>query len=244
MTIHEHDFDTLAAVASEGGRLDAASEACEVCRSEHAAQVEIRALLSASLPEMSGPERAELRTRVHSRVGRPADRRLRRWVTAASVAAGLLVVVGIGPVLTGMRGAGDSAELANDTTVASETDDGMRAMAPQESTELAPAAGADMAVEESATPIRDGGSLTLAQLEDLEDLLRSQLAQASLKLGPAEYNERERAVPACLPEQMVFGSIEADLGGRAIVSYLVEDENGERFIDRYDSDTCELLIRR
>lgn len=243
MTTHEHDFDTIAAVVSEGGRLDPASEACEVCRGEYAAQQEIKGLLAAPLPEMSGPERAEFRAGVHSSVGRVSNRGMRRWVAAASIAAGLLVVVGIGPVLNEMQGGGDTAELAADTTAAAETDDGMRAMSPEESVQ-APAAGADMAIEDPGAPIRDGGSLTIEQLEDLEDLMRTQLEQATLKLGAAEYSERERVVPPCLPEDTVFGSIEADIDGRPVVSFLLEEEDGTRVVERFDAETCELLTRR
>ena len=242
MSIHDHDFDAIAALVSEGRPLDAVADACEDCRSEYATQLQIRSLLmEAPLPEMSGPELATLRSGVNSSLGSPANRRMRVLVTAASVATGFLVIAGVGPLLLGGGQADDLAASAPETTVTETFADG--GSYSQLTEEAAPtAAGAERAMA-PLSEISDAGVVTDEELRLLEDQMRDSLEGADLKLGPAEYTDRERVVPPCLPETSVFGSIESELDGRSVVSYLIEDEDGGRYVERYEAATCELLER-
>ncbi len=244
MTMHEHDFEAIAALVTEGGTLDPAASACDECRTEYATQERIRSMLAeAPPPQMSGAELAILRSGVNAELGSPYNRRLRRLVAASSVAAGFLVLVGVGPMLLGQPGA-DMAAL--DTTSATEAgsvaEDAARTSIAESAAPAA--AGAEMAVEDRFAEIRDGGMVTEEELTMLEDEMREALETSSLKLGPAEYLDRERVVPPCLPESTVLGSIEAELAGREVVSYLVADGEGRRTIERYDAESCELLARR
>lgn len=242
MTIHKHDFEAIAALVTDGGTLD--QESCDVCRSEFDTQNAIRStLMEAPMPELTGPETATLRSSVYTSIHAPADRRLRRWLTVASVAAGLLVIIGIGPVL-------NKTESADETLNFGLPETSMAARAQVDRTgdstvrDLAPVAGAESAPSPSFSAISDAGVVTEDELIALEDEMMLSLSESSTKLNRSDYTNTERVAPPCLPDDMVYGSIEAELYGRPVVSYLVESTAGERGIERYALPDCQLLLSR
>lgn len=243
MTDHIHDFDEIAARAAADIPLDDAS--CAVCADEYRLQREIRSLLlSSAHPEMSGPEIASLRSSVFSAMQSPKDRRLKRWVTVASVAAGLLVIVGIGPSLNRMESADETLAAPNAVTTAAAAPLQADATSTAPDQRYSSAVGAESAPSLPFSPISDGGAVTEAELIELEDQMLVSLSGSTMKLGRTDYANSERVAPPCLPEDPVFGSIEADLDGKPTVSYLIEDPAGERVIERFDATTCELLLSR
>ncbi len=127
--MHEHDFDLIAAIA-EGSMVPeeaAAAEAtlvqCPSCREELSLQrYALAALKAAPSPVLSDLERARIHRAVESAVAerrpgavrRPAAPWYQRLVPVMAAAAALLVVVGIGSVLSN----GEQADQAVDTTAA------------------------------------------------------------------------------------------------------------------------------
>ncbi len=232
--MHDHDLDLiadhLATPSDEARRL---IESCPECATEYHLQGRIRdrlAGLGSAMPT------TDERTRLHTRIDAALDTRVvvspAAWGRRlASVAAALLVVVGLGRFLTQGSEMGEPAA----TTAAT-----FEAAASQ----LSAAEGADPAgdftVFSSQTIRRElVGEVTL---EDVAKLLtgpesefrqRSQTADESRLAGPA---------PACaqLLEAPVSRILEATVKGRPLVAYLTADTEPPIAIAYY-ADTCEAV---
>lgn len=198
---HAHDADLVAALA--GGWIDddaerAAAEVlveeCETCRTEFELHTDVSGwLASATDVPMTDQERDVLHRRVHAEVAPGAnvvampDRSTRTWLRIGSVAAALVVVVGVGGLLTQLDGAesGDSADGGSAETLAAEEaadpvegllrddsggDEAATAMQTDETASAAPESAEDM---DEAVPDGGvagyGGPLAAPVVEDATD---------------------------------------------------------------------------
>lgn len=233
--MHEHDLD-LVADLSIGLDPDGAArrlvESCAECAAEFARQVEVRDLLGAMPPTvMTDDERRTLR----AAVGRELDRGAsvlafpRRWAAIGSVAAGVLVLVGVGGVLSQLGG-GDGAGIeatnndlgvAQPATTAAATAGDADTMA---ATEMAP---------ETVEPIRsiDLGAVdlqsfvaSLAEQADLDEKARTGSGTTPTTTSTLAYNASRQ--PACLdrvtgPGQTVVTAV---VDGTPVVAFLPPGE--------------------
>jgi hypothetical protein len=146
--MHDHDLDLVADLA-EGTDPDGSArrlvESCADCAAEFSRQVAVRDLLHGLPPvSLTDDERRSLRAAVSQELDRGARVVAfpRRWAAIGSVAAGVLVLAGLGSVF-GRLGGGDGADFDTiasalggaqaATTAAAELDQGLTA------TEMAPA---------------------------------------------------------------------------------------------------------
>lgn len=120
--MHDHDLDLVADLSiglDPGGAARRLVESCAECAAEFARQVAVRDLLGGMPPAvMTDDERRSLRATVGKELDRGASVLAfpRRWAAIGSVAAGVLVLVGVGGVLSQLGG-GDGA--ADFDTIAS-----------------------------------------------------------------------------------------------------------------------------
>lgn len=242
MTDHSHDLDLIAAFA--GGLADDEALArrlldeCAVCRSEYEMQRQMKELLS-SLPTPTMTETE--RQRLHQAMSAPPGarvitfterRRAQTWMKVGTVAAGLVVVVGLGSVFLRMRGGatqGDAlfeAAAATTTTVA----DTFTTTAAA-STDLESFGGS--ANYSASLP---GGDEAAVQAE-VEQLLEA--ARRARAREEAE-DSSSRPEPRCrdrLEGLTIATAAESFLDGRPIVIYVVEDDGSLRAVI-FDSATC------
>lgn len=232
--MHDHDLDLiadhLATPSDEARRL---IESCPECATEYRLQGRIRdglAGLGSATPT------ADERVRLHTRIDAALDTRVvvspAAWGRRlASVAAALLVVVGLGRFLTQGSGMGEPAA----TTVAT-----FEATASQ----LSAAEGADTAIADdfnvfSYQTIRRElvGEVTL---EDVTNLLTGPESDLRQRSQAMDESRLAGSTPACaqLLEAPVSRVLEATVAGRPLVAYLTADTKPPIAIAYY-ADTCE-----
>jgi hypothetical protein len=163
--MHDHDLDLVADLSiglDPGGAARRLVDSCPECAAEFARQVAVRDLLGGTPPAVMTDDE---RRRVRAAVGKELDRGAsvlafpRRWAAIGSVAAGVLVLVGVGGVLSQL-GEGDGA--AEFDTIASAL------------------GGAPAATAEAATG--DAGTMAATEMAPLDGVGRTR----SLDLGAVD----------------------------------------------------------
>lgn len=232
--MHEHDLD-LVADLSIGFDPDGAArrlvDSCAECAAEFTRQVAVRDLLG-GMPSavLTDDERRSLRAAVGKELDRGASVLAfpRRWATIGSVAAGVLVLVGVGGVLSQLGG-GDGADfdtLASAlggspaaTTAAPTAEGGVTAA------EMAPA-------DASITRLIDLGEVDLpifaarlAEQAELDEKARSNAGSSQTTLATLE-SVAPQSAPACLdrvagPGQTVVTAV---VDGTPVVAFLPPGE--------------------
>lgn len=150
--MHDHDFDLVAGLSiglDPDGTARRLVESCPDCAAEFARQEAVRDVLGRIPPAvMTDYERRSLRAAVGQELDRGARVLAfpRRWATIGSVAAGVLVLVGVGSVFSQLGGGDDSTAfgtITNALGAASETTAAAAATADGSlaATEMVPAAG-------------------------------------------------------------------------------------------------------
>ncbi len=237
MADHLHDLDLIAAYAD--GVADDASEArrlldtCPLCREEYQAQRHIKQLFaSLPAPVMTETERQHLhRALVQPGGGRVMTfaerRRARRWMQLGTVAAGLVLVVGLGSVFLRMMG-GAQSDGAEEEAVAAAT-----TAAAAETFTTAAGAMAPLSGEAGGLARLAGGD---------EEAVRAEV-ESLLETNPQAGFAEDATAPEPLPcaEQLdgetVLAGAESTLNGRPILIYVVEDSPVRRAVIYY-ADTC------
>ncbi len=250
--MHEHDFDLIAAIAegSAARGSEAVLTGCTVCREELALQREaIAALKTAPFPVMSDLERARLHRGISAAFA-PAKRVApwyQRLVPVMAAAAALLVVVGVGSLLT--RGGGESAESFSEIGAAL-SDSAPRPAAeggaesdetPGESQALematTTAAAAEGALPAEAPSLFDFGTMTEQELtERARSYLRdTAVAQAEDPATSVQYSDL-RCVRAAVeraagmdPDRVAVATVD----GQAVEVYFFP-----AFAQVFETDTC------
>lgn len=140
--MHNHDLDLIAAYADglpevDAGRARALIDTCGICRDEYEAQRAVRSWLQEPPPAgLDVAERHRLRGAVLESIGGGtpvvdlAKMRMRRWVAVGSVAAALMVMVGLGNILSSPRVSETATDL--ETTVEMSEGDAGEEMATSE----------------------------------------------------------------------------------------------------------------
>ncbi len=234
--MHDHDLDLiadhLATPSDEARRL---IESCPECATEYRLQGRIRdglARLGSATPT------ADERTRLHTRIDAALDARVvvspAAWGRRlASVAAALLVVVGLGRFLTQVSGMGEPA-----ATTAATFEAAASQLSADEGADISPSG--DFQVFSSQTIRRElVGEVTLEDVGNLLTGPESDLRQRSQAVD--EYRLAGSA-PACaqLLEAPVSRVLEATVEGRPLVAYLTADTEPPIAIAYY-ADTCEAV---
>ncbi|HKX74343.1 MAG TPA: hypothetical protein VJR05_03050 [Acidimicrobiia bacterium] len=242
MTDHSHDLDLIAALA--GGLADDEALArrlldeCAVCRDEYELQRQMKELLSSlPTPTMTETERQRLHQAMSAPLGARVitfteRRRAQTWMKVGTIAAGLVVVVGLGSVFLRMRGGaagGDAlfeAAAATTTTVA----DTFTTTAAA-STDLEGFGGSANFL--ASLP---GGDEAAVQAE-VEQLLEAARRDRTFEEAA---DSSQRSEPRCvdrLEGLTIATAAESFLDGRPIVIYVVEDDPSLRAVI-FDSATC------
>lgn len=236
--MHEHDLDLIAAYADGSGDVDVIRaqrlvDSCPICRREYEVQAGVRQWLAdAKFQGLDGTERSRIRSAVLSQVQDRSTTRLRAWLAAGSVAAALLVVVGLGGILSNGFSAGDSAEVA---TMAA--DDGSSTTAAVLESDTAEP---QMGIAEAAVAAEDLGQ---TDMESLRRIVDDRIASAEA-LSTEE--SASRALPPdllCLDtvEGTPIESVTATVDGTALEVYIVEVDGD--FEARYlRSQDCSPLL--
>jgi hypothetical protein len=261
MTVHDHDPDLIAAyaVGDLGPGADQVTaarlvEECADCRSEFELQRTIRGLLEAApAVRLSADERVSLHHAVMAGVGRRGtlvsldERRLRRRVAFASAAAALLVVVGLGGVLSQLggrdganvaaeeAGAADALRSAAADTVAAET----TTTAAAGIQEMAPMGGGHEPV------LSDLGALALPELAEAAAaaVVSAETAPESTVFDADFFNDREQRVPECFGRagSPVVGALFALVDGEAVQVFIVGTAEGGYRAEAFWVEGCRPL---
>ncbi len=229
--MHDHDLD-LVADLSIGLDPDGAArrlvDSCAECAAEFTRQVAVRDLLG-GMPAavMTDDERRSLRAAVGKELDRGASVLAfpRRWATIGSVAAGVLVLVGVGGVLSQLGGGNGAAEF---DTIASALG------GAQTETTAAPSADQSFTAAEMAPagvePIRlvDFGALDLqafvarlAEQADLDEKARAG-GDTTGTTTTSSITPGDPQQPACLDRVAAPGQtvVTAVVDGTPVVAYL------------------------
>lgn len=234
--MHDHDLDLIAdhlGTPSDQARRLIGS--CTECAAEHRLQTEIHDRL-AGLGDASMT--ADECARLHSRIETALDAKVvlfstAGWFKLASVAAALLVVVGVGRFLA--RDLVESGPTA--TTIAASE----RLSADQEA--AAPADALTAGDFQAVTPrTRFGVLVGEVTLQDVADLLAQSEEDFARSSSAAVRAPGDASPPACLQllEAPVSRVVEATVEGRPLVAYLTADTEPPITIAYY-ADTCEAV---
>lgn len=261
MTVHDHDPDLIAAyaVGDLGPGADQATaarwvEECADCRSEFELQRTIRGVLAAApAVRLTADERASLHHAVMADIGRRgtvvslAERSLRRRMAFASAAAVLVVVVGLGGVLSQLggrdggevaaeeAGAADALRSAAADTVAAETTTAAAAGIQ----EMAPMGGGHEPV------LSDLGALTLPELTEAAAaaIVSAETAPENTVFDAGFFNDREQRVPECFgrASSPVVGALFAAVDGEAVQVFIVASGEGGYRAEAFWVEGCRPL---
>lgn len=272
--MHErHDLDLIAGYA-DGSLTSDIEEArrlvtsCAACAEEYRVQREIGELLRAApAPMLRDEERLRLREGALAAVapvdgpapstGSAPTRWMRRWVALGSVAAALLVMVGIAGSIGNLTGGADEAADGGSVLEASEAppatsqataDDSARQELAVPGQDAGDAAIAGIVPEETSSPLVDLGPVSDAAVAEtvertiagIEDRLASDVPVASLALTPTWFNDRERPVPDCFGDVdgTVVAVVTAEVDGSSVNAFVVVDPSGSVAAEAYDTDAC------
>lgn len=235
--MHDHDLDLIA--DHLGTPSDQASRligSCPECAAEHRLHTEIHdRLANLGGVRMTADESA----RLHSRIDTALDAKVvvlptAGWLKLASVAAGLVVVVGLGRFFVQDRGTGEetAATMAAATRVLS-ADEG------------SPAPADTLAVggfETFSTQTERRVLVGEVTLQDVADLLAQSDEDFAASFSEISEDLRSASPPACshLLETPVSRVVEATVDGRPLVAYLTVDTEPPITIAYY-ADTCEAV---
>lgn len=272
--MHErHDLDLIAGYAD--GSLDNGVEearrlvaSCTACAEEYRVQREVRQLLlDAPAAALRDDERLRIREGALAAIAAgttpsPAPERrraaggwTRRWVALGSVAAALLVLVGVAGSLGGLGGGGDADDGASFLEAADQPPEATTAAADEANREMAATAeeGDDASIAglmpaESWSPLFDLGPITdadlVAAVENAVAEVEARIAAggdvASMALTPAWFNDRERPVPDCFGEVdgVVVSVLTAEVDAVPVRVFLVVDRSGNVLPEAYVTDGC------
>lgn len=256
MTDHFHDLDLIAGLAdgSLDGDPSAAErllETCPACRAEHEGQQAVRTWLRAApLVSLTAAERDDLSRRVNAELDRGATivPLSRRWMALGSVAAALVVAVGVMGVVRSLSSGDDvtaTFETASAvTTTGRESVDLAADGAATTAAGSTAATGAGVPLDATAAEVMavDLGAVDRSEVIVAADQMLASLAASDLsltRLGAAEFTEAERATPTCLPPEDLFGVITATVDGTDIEVFIVADsETGELRSDAFRVEDC------
>jgi hypothetical protein len=239
---HQHDLDLIASYAEgwsdrpeEAARL---IEQCPICRADYHAQREVKRLIS-SLPSLRlDPEEAAglrqaLAGGVPARVVSISDRRRAQlWLRLGTVAAGLVVLVGLSSLLVRLSGGAASGELGIEALSEPTT-----AAAAAATTTVGDAAFPAAESEGGATFRLAGGDADAVRAE-IERLLEASRAD-TLTYSQLEDDQVRRCAER-LEGRPVAAAALSSLNGRSIVIYILDDDDQPEAIV-YDQATCEVV---
>lgn len=232
--MHEHDLDLVADLSigfDPDGTARRLVESCAECAAEFARQVAVHDLLGGMPPAvMTDDERRGLRAAVGKELDRGASVLAfpRRWATIGSVAAGVLVLVGVGSVLSQLGG-GDGAEFDTiasalggapvATTAVPSADQGFTA------TEMAPAGVEPTRAVDLGSVDRQMFVARLAEQADLDEKARAggdTTGTTTTSITPVAPQQQ----PACLDRVAAPGQtvVTAVVDGTPVVAYLPPGE--------------------
>jgi hypothetical protein len=232
-----HDLDGIAGHASglndNSGRIAAQIAGCILCQHELEAQVAVKNLLARVEPAaMTASEKASLHGAVQARLGLSAtpieriqDRRRRPmtpWTRISAVAAGLLVVVGVGSVWRDLLGGAAATTTTVAAAFAAEASTDYYAAAPAATT-AATTAGGNLSGMLRSVAIEDMASLK-AETERLAQSLAPDQAQAT------SADEAAPNCPVVIADRTILAVEDAVFTGEPIVIYIVEAEEGPEAI--------------
>jgi hypothetical protein len=252
-----HDLDLIADYA--GGTLDGdTAEAarlvatCDECRAEYHLHREVAAWLRSAPPvTMTEAERAAFHAGVAAGVERDAKvvtlpaRRQWRWTAIGSVAAAMLVTVGVAGVLQtglGRGGAGSDTTAAGSEVAAAEgadltaerylaeDADGAEIDASTDNAETTSAETITAPSEQAYAPIVDLGELPLdGLLAEIDELVVTLPDSAAVfTLTPDDFGAAELPTPVCFtsPETAPALVATATVDRRAVEAFVVVDPDG------------------